>query len=84
MRLALLIELHFICILSYLPNPTPSHHLSSISLPKCIRNEGCFIFCTRDWEKNNKKHFHNVEIGNDILIYINIKNPNAIKKNPQL
>ena len=30
-------------------------------------------FFTRDWEKNNKKHFHNVEIENDILIYINIK-----------
>ena len=29
--------------LSHLPNPTPSHHLSSIRLPKCIRNEGCFI-----------------------------------------
>ena len=23
--------------------PYPSHHLSSIRLPKCIRNEGCFI-----------------------------------------
>ena len=29
--------------LSQLPNPTPSHHLSSIHLAKCIRNEGCFI-----------------------------------------
>ena len=29
--------------LSQLPNPTPSHHLSSIRLAKCIRNEGCFI-----------------------------------------
>ena len=27
----------------------------------------------REWEKNNEKHFHSVEIGNDILIYINIK-----------
>ena len=27
----------------------------------------------RDWEKNNKKIFHSVEIGNDIHIYINIK-----------
>ena len=32
-----------------------------------------FHFFTRDWEKNNKKHFQNVEIRNDILIYINIK-----------
>ena len=38
-----------------------------------MRNEGCVIFFTRDWEKNNKKHFQSVEIGNDILIYINIK-----------
>ena len=30
--------------LSHLPYPTHSHHLSSIRLPKCIRNEGCFIF----------------------------------------
>ena len=30
--------------LSHLPNPTPSHQVSSIRLPKCIRNEGCFIF----------------------------------------
>ena len=30
--------------LSHLPNPTPSHHLSSIRLPKCIRNEGCFFY----------------------------------------
>ena len=33
--------------LSHLPNPSPSHHLSSIRLPKCIRNEGCFIFYKR-------------------------------------
>ena len=59
--------------LSHLPNRTPSHHLSSIRFPKCIRNEGCFNFFTRDWENNNQKHFHSVEIGNDILIYINIK-----------
>ena len=26
----------------------------------------------QDWEKKNKKHFHSVKIGNDILIYINI------------
>ena len=36
-------------------------------------NEGCFILFTRDWEKNNQKHFHIVEIRNVILIYINIK-----------
>ena len=30
-------------------------------------------FFTRDWEKNNKKYFQSVEIGNDILIYINLK-----------
>ena len=33
---------------------------------------GMFHFFTRDGEKNNKKHFHSIEIGNDI-IYINIK-----------
>ena len=49
-----------------------SHHLSSLRLPKCIRNEGSFIF-TRNWKKNNKKYFQSVEIGNDMLIYINIK-----------
>ena len=59
--------------LSQLPSPTPSHHLSSIRYPKCIRNEGYVIFFTRDCERNNKKHFQSVEIGNDILIYINIK-----------
>ena len=32
-----------------------------------------FLFFTRDWEKNNKNHFHSVEIGNDVVIYINIK-----------
>ena len=32
-----------------------------------------FHFFTRDWEKNNKKHFHSVEIGNNILIYVKIK-----------
>ena len=31
------------------------------------------FFLIREWEKNNEKHFHSVEIGNDILIYINIK-----------
>ena len=29
--------------LSHLPNPTPSHHISSIRLPECVRNEGCFV-----------------------------------------
>ena len=58
--------------LLHLANPTHSHHLPSICLTKCIKNE-MFHFFTRDWEKNNKKHFHSVEIGNDILIYINIK-----------
>ena len=32
-----------------------------------------FHFFTIDWEKNNKNHFHRVEIGNYILIYIKIK-----------
>ena len=30
-------------------------------------------FFTRNWKKNNKKYFRSVEIGNDILIYVNIK-----------
>ena len=30
--------------LSHLPDPTPTHHLSSIRLPKCIRNERRFFF----------------------------------------
>ena len=59
--------------LSHLPSPTPSHNLSSNRFPKCIRNKGRFIVFTRDWKKNNKKQFPSVEIGNDILIYINIK-----------
>ena len=59
--------------LSHLPNPTPSHHSTSVRLPKCTRNEWYFIFFTRDWEKNNKKHFYSIEIGNGIRIYINIK-----------
>ena len=29
---------------SHLPNPIHRHHLSSIRLLNCIRNEGCFIF----------------------------------------
>ena len=57
--------------LSQLPNSTPSHHLSSIRLIKCIRNEECAIIFTRDWEKNNKQHFYSVEIGNGILTYTN-------------
>ena len=32
-----------------------------------------FHFSTREWENNNKKHFHSVQIGNFILIYIKIK-----------
>ena len=32
-----------------------------------------FHFFTRNWGKNNKKNFQCVEMGNDILIYINIK-----------
>ena len=41
--------------------------------PKYVRYKGRFIFFTRDWKKKNKKQFPSVEIGNDILIYINIK-----------
>ena len=64
--------------LLHLLNPTPSHHLSSILNPLLVcqnvrRDASFFSFFTRDWEKNNKKHFHSVEIGNDILIFINIK-----------
>ena len=32
-----------------------------------------FIFFTRYWERNNQNHFYSVEIGNDVLIYINKK-----------
>ena len=59
--------------LSQLPNPTPSHHLSSNRLSNCKGNKGCFIFFTWDWKKNNRKHFLSVEIGSDILIYVNTK-----------
>ena len=59
--------------LSYLPNRTPSHNLSSNCFPKCKRNNGCFTFVTRDWKKNNEKQFPSVEIVNNVLIYINIK-----------
>ena len=48
--------------LSHSPSPTPSRNLSSNRFPKCIRNKGCFIF------------LQEIEIGNDILIYIKIKN----------
>ena len=40
--------------LSHLLNPTPSHGLFSIRLPKCIKNEWCFIIFTRYLEKNNE------------------------------
>ena len=59
--------------LSCLPNRTASRHLSSTRLAKCIRNEGCFSFSQEIWRKTKKKHFQSVEIGNDIVIYINIK-----------
>ena len=32
-----------------------------------------FHFFARYWEKNKKKDFHSAEIGNDILVFINIK-----------
>ena len=32
-----------------------------------------FHFFTRDWKKNNRKQFPSVKVGNDVLIYINIK-----------
>ena len=62
-----------IVYISHLPSPIPSHNLSSNRFPKCIRNKVCFIFLTRDRKKKNKKQFPSVEIGNYILIYINIK-----------
>ena len=43
------------------------------SFAKIYKKLGMFHFFTRDWEKNNKKHFHSVEMENDILVYINIK-----------
>ena len=49
---------------AYLSHPsilTPSRSMSSNRFPKCIRIKGCFIF------------LQDIEIGNDILIYINIK-----------
>ena len=43
-----------------------------------------FHFFTRDWEKNNKKYFHSVEIGNYILTYINTKRVffDSFRQNP--
>ena len=32
-----------------------------------------FISFTRYWERNNQNHFYSVEVGNDILKYINKK-----------
>ena len=62
-----------IVYISHLPSPIPSYNLSSNRFPKCIKNKLCFIFLTRDRKKKNKKQFPSVEIGNYILIYINIK-----------
>ena len=59
--------------LLYLPSPTPSHNLSSNRFPKCIRNNGCFIFLQELGRRIRKKQFPSVKLGNDILIYINIK-----------
>ena len=50
--------------------------LSFICLPKWIRSERYFLFFLQDigsWERNNQNHFHSVEIGSDVLIYINKK-----------
>ena len=72
MRLVLLRYLHFICIFM---DKIKSKLLTLTfqRFPKCIRNKGCFIFFKRDWKKNKKKQVPTVETGNDILIYINIK-----------
>ena len=43
--------------ISHLPNPTPSHCLSSIRLPKCLRNEKCFIFLQEIGRKITKSIF---------------------------
>ena len=40
--------------LSHLPNPTPSHHLSSMRLPKYIKNERCFIFLQKIGRRKTK------------------------------
>ena len=42
-QLALTLPVFTVCLL-HLPNPTTSHRVSSVRLPKCIRNEECFIF----------------------------------------
>ena len=52
--------------LSHLTNLTLSHHLSSIRLPECVRNERCF-FC-KGLGEEEKKYFQGAETGNDILI----------------
>ena len=44
------------CLSIHLPNPTPSHCLSSIRLSKCMRNEGCSIFY-KSLEKEQQKAF---------------------------
>ena len=43
--------------LSRLPIPTPSHHLSSSRLLKCIINEGCFIFLQQTGKRITKSIF---------------------------
>ena len=59
--------------LIHLPNPTPSLHLSSNIFAKMCKKWGMFHSFYKRLEKNNKKHLHSVKTGNDILIYINIK-----------
>ena len=59
--------------LSHLPNPTPSHNLSSNCFPKCTRNKGWEKRLQEIWKKDNKKQFPSAEIGNNTLIYISIK-----------
>ena len=48
--------------LSPLPNRAPSHHLSSIHLPKCIRNEECFIFLQEIGRKISKSIFRRTRL----------------------
>ena len=43
--------------LSHLPIPTPTHHLSSSRLLKCIINEGCFIFLQQTGKRITKSIF---------------------------
>ena len=59
--------------LSHLPSPTPSHNLSSGHFPKCIRNKDVSFFLREIVRRITKKQFPSVEIGNDILVYTNIK-----------